>query len=78
MGGIIEDKIFEVLWNKKMTAKGVQEGLEKMSESREYGTVNSHLRKMFQSSQLTRQKDHDGAFVYWNPAMVGKEDYSEA
>jgi len=45
MGGIIEDKIFEVLMKEKLTTKQIRRKLKSISYSREYGTINHHLRK---------------------------------
>lgn len=63
MGGIIEDKIFEVLGNKKMSARQIQEGCNNITEgryqsprNRTIGVINKHLRKMVTVRQLYKEK----------------------
>lgn len=70
MGGIIEDRIFEVLMRNRMSAREVQSGLSAIRYERTYGVVARHLSKMVSIRQLER-KLNGGQYVYWNPAMVG-------
>lgn len=72
MGGIIEDKIFEVLRGYRFTVAEVTEGLKMLRPSyeRTYGTVYHHMSKMFRLRQLDREKDSKGRDVYYNPAMT--------
>lgn len=72
MGGIIEDKIFEILMRSRLTASEVREGLERMGYERKYGTINRHLRKMCDLQQLARDKTARGEYTYWNPCMVSE------
>jgi hypothetical protein len=76
MGGLVEDRILDVLWNQRKSAREVQTGLGEVHEPREYGIVNYHLRKMALSQELKREKE-GGVYVYWNPAMVGSPDSVE-
>jgi hypothetical protein len=69
MGGIIEDRIFEVLLANKLTTKDIIGRLEKTLDGREYNTINKHLRKMYFLKQLEREKIN-GCYLYWNPCMV--------
>jgi hypothetical protein len=69
MGGLIEDKIFEVIMRNKLTVPEIIEGLEKIHYEREYNTINRHLRNMTSSKQLKREKDYNRKYVYWNPCM---------
>jgi len=72
MGGIIEDKIFELCDFDKHSVREVTEGLRgpKISCEREYGTVDKHMRKMVQVQQLTREIGPKGVYVYWNPRTI--------
>ena len=71
MGGLIEDRIFEVLMSDKLTASEVKGRLETIShESRSYGIVSKHLRKMCYLKQLDREKNDAGKYVYYNPCIV--------
>ena len=70
MGGIIEDKIFEVLMRDKLTSSEIIGGLEKISYGRKYTTINKHLRKMCYIKQLDREKSAMGKYAYYNPCMV--------
>ena len=73
MGGIIEDKIFEVLMGSKFTVAQVVYGLEnKVHYERQYNTVDYHLRKMVNTKELEREKNDSGKYVYWNPCMLKK------
>ena len=69
MGGIIEDKIFEVLLDRRMTVREVQEACGRIGYRRTRGIIGRHLRKMVSVQQLAREKS-DGRDVYYNPAMV--------
>jgi hypothetical protein len=71
MGGIIEDKIYEVLMKKKLTVKQIVDGLEnKVHYERAYNTIDHHLRKMISTKELEREKNDNGKYVYWNPCML--------
>jgi len=70
MGGIIEDKIFEVLMDESLTAFQITRRLEKIHYKREYRTINRHLRKMFSTRQLERRKMPNNEYVYWNSCMA--------
>ena len=71
MGGIIEDKIYEVLMRSKLTVSQVVDGLEnKVHYERKYNTVDHHLRKMVSTKELQREKNEKGKYVYWNPCML--------
>lgn len=74
MGGRIEDWIINILHVNKMTVRQIYNAIEKANENRTYGTVNKHLRKMFRLKQLNREKGYNGSYVYWNPAMIGREE----
>jgi hypothetical protein len=69
MGGFIEDRIFEVLLANKLTTKEIIGKLEETLDSREYGTINKHLRKMYFLKQLKRERIN-GQYLYWNPCMA--------
>jgi hypothetical protein len=69
MGGIIEDKIFEVLGREEKSARDIQENCMKISYERTLGVIGRHLRKMVTLRQLAREKSA-GIYVYYNPAMM--------
>lgn len=73
MGGIIEDRIFEALGGKRLNVRQVRQEVEELkpSYSRTYTVIDRHLRKMYRTRQLNREKHHSGVYVYWNPAMWG-------
>ena len=75
MGGIIEDKIFEVLLGEKMSCKELQIRLKRISYERNYEIINKHLRKMFRLKRLDRKK-RANTYVYWNP-LERKKIYGE-
>ncbi len=72
MGGIIEDRIFEVLKAQRLTTKQVRMALLPQDE-RTYGVIGRHLRKMATVRQLGREKEDNGEYVYWNPAEVSRQ-----
>jgi hypothetical protein len=69
MGGIIEDKIFEVLKREQLSVRDIQAGLEQIGYRRGYGIINRHLRKMTLIKVLDRER-RDGVYVYWDSAMI--------
>ena len=69
MGGIIEDRLFEVLWTNKLTISELKERLTSIGYDREYGTIGKHLKKMVELRQLSRERG-SGGYVYWNSAMI--------
>ena len=70
MGGIIEDKIFEALMDKRLNVRGVQEEIRNLRPAyeRSYSTLDHHLRKMVRLQQLDRERV-DGVYFYFNPVM---------
>jgi hypothetical protein len=72
MGGIIEDKIFEVIMRDKLTVSEIKDGLYSIHWERNYNTIDHHLRKMVSTKQLEREKGSEGKYVYWNPCMLRK------
>jgi len=76
MGGIIEDKIFEVLQGERMTCGQIYEGCKRKTEGpvgaayeRTMGVISKHLRKMATVRQLGRERVGN-SYVYFNPMGV--------
>jgi len=65
MGGIIEDRIFQVLGRNRLDGSEIAERLRSIGCKRKYGTIAHHLRKMAYLQQLSREKV-GGEYEYWN------------
>ena len=68
MGGRIEEEIFELCDCKKLSVREVWNRIVGSSEfdNRTYGTFDKHMRKMVKLKQLSREKNSQGAYIYWN------------
>ena len=72
MGGIIEDKIFDVLKGREtrsdaITSDEINARLGKIGYERSPGTLNYHLRKMAYFKQISRARSSEGRYLYWDP-----------
>ena len=67
MGGIIEDKIFDALGDKRLTVTETVQALKDLRPAyhRARGTIYNHMKKMFILKQLERSKNSNGRIVYW-------------
>ena len=71
--GPLEDKILEILWDKKQaTARDISNSLEEIGERRAYSTVRTIIKRLVDKKIISERTDNDERTFIYMP-LLSKE-----
>ncbi|MCJ7570769.1 MAG: BlaI/MecI/CopY family transcriptional regulator [Candidatus Thermoplasmatota archaeon] len=72
--GPLEDKILEILWDKKQaTARDISNSLEEIGERRAYSTVRTIIKRLVDKKIIAERTDNDERTFIYIP-LLSKEE----